>query len=223
MIENYSEILSDEFRETEMQFCFYNNKGMNIVQVLEIKVLAKKYMKMYPAVGISKICDYYSYDYQNKTVNEYIYNHSKSGELYKEFDNIAFYSWDDRVIAFNHIQCNNMVLDDMGLMKRNKISKNSFLGDRLQIKFYEKVKTIKTIFIHEFAHAIENQFRVYDDERIKDLYIENNKNGLFKDIHEFIAECFVVCEYFPINKTAMEVKNIMNEYHNEYEKLLKEE
>ena len=204
--------ISDDIHETEIEFTFLDDLGMNNLQVMQIEVLLKKYLKKYSGVGIAKICDYYSLDYGNKTPDISSYTKNPNGMKYALMKSMAKYLVKPRIIAFNHVLCSNIELDNMELMSRRAIAENILAGDKIQIKLYEKVKTIKTLFIHEFAHAIEYQYKIYEDKRIVELYNNNNKKELFRDIHEFIAECFVVKEYFPLNKTAIEVSKIVEEY-----------
>lgn len=111
MITWYKDTLVDDIHETKIQFCFYNNLGMNSEQVEFIRKLTEKYLKEYPAVGISKICDYFSWDYE-ETFSEYNYTHNDQGELYKDRNEIAQYCDEDKLIGFNHIRIHDMKLED---------------------------------------------------------------------------------------------------------------
>ena len=210
MIEKFNRIIQTKSGETEIEFVFNDNLGMNDLQALQIMVLAKKYLDRYPEVKISKICDYFSMDHSE--IDDDNYMHDCEGEEYSRRDSLASYFVEDKIIGFNHILCRNFELDDIDLIGKAAMIKNISKGDLLQIKFYEKQNNIRTVFIHEFAHAIEYQYRIYEDSRMKVLYEKYNAINSFKDIHEFIAECFTTKEYFPKNKIANEVCDVISKY-----------
>lgn len=197
--------------KNETKIIFHlDNQGLNFIQASEIYVLTEKYLKKYPKVEIPVICDYCYMDHEEINGENYLYD--DIGRKYEERDDFAAYFWEDRWIGFNQVLCHSLEIDHGNLLDENKKIQNVIIGDVKQIKWYEDSKTIRTIFIHEFAHAIEQQYKIFEDLDIKRLYEENNKNNIFSDVHEFIAECFVVNEYIPYNELAHKVTSIIEKY-----------
>lgn len=210
MLELFERIITVNGDETRITFHLDDNKGLNFIQASEIYVLAEKYLRKYPGVKIPVICDYCYMDHEKIDVENYLYD--DAGNKYEERNDFAAYFWEYRWIGFNQVLCHSLEIDHWNLLDGNKKIQNIIIGDVKQIKWYEGSKTIRTIFIHEFAHAIEQQYKIFEDLDIKQLYEENNKNNIFSDIHEFIAECFVVNEYIPYNELVHKVTSIIEKY-----------
>ena len=69
---------------------------------------------------------------------------------------------------------------------------------------------LQYVFIHEFAHAVETQMGLYKNKEIIDIYNKYKKQyGFDEDISEFIVHCFVTSMVAKNNKTANEVKRII--------------
>ena len=210
-MEQFRKTIIANGKKTDVIFYLKDNVGLNIAHAIDILVLAKKYLNQYPCVQLSLICDYYYLDHSNDVTEErYLYD--DTGVKYEDRDDFARYWWDEKMIGFNHILCQPLPHDNIELMSWNKIGQNIAIGDVAQIKQYEREKTIATIFKHEFAHAIENQLEIYKDEDMVALYESSNRKNDFKDIHEFIAECFVVNEYFPLNSVVRKTMKIIDGY-----------
>lgn len=208
MIKKFEKTISVNGKNTKIFFWLEDEYGLNLEQVTQICLLAEKYLERYPCIHVNEICDYCYMDYGE---NEYAVDYFWDDENieYESRDDLARYFWDDKIIGFNHIRCHSLEYDDLELKKGNTPWNVS--GDITQIKRYERRKTIKTLFIHELGHAIENQLKIYEDAEMIKLY-ETCSNGRFADIHEFIAECFVVFEYFPLNGVVLDVMTIVSKY-----------
>lgn len=239
MITQYTDVLLDEIHEIEIQFCFYDDLGMDKEQIEFIKEVVKEYLKEYPATGISKICDYYSWDYDD-AFSEFNYSHNREGKLYLDMKAMAQYGC-DKVIGFNHIRIHGMQLENKKIISRieelakkinditncyknkkkiaeingqkipgiTEISRNAFGGsldkheiykqnlsiddyDVILIRLLEESLFLRRIIIHEIGHAIADAYSIDKNPEIIRLY-EKYKFG-FKNIDEFIAECFMASE-----------------------------
>lgn len=118
MFDICDELLIDDVHETIIRFCLLKNIGMNRNQVNNIKNLIEKYLSEYSEVGLWKICDFYSRDYDNIEFVKYNYTHDENGEKYEDRCELAQYDYEDQIIGFNHIRLANVEWDNLWIIKR---------------------------------------------------------------------------------------------------------
>ena len=207
MIQKYENSIWIGNKETKIVFHLWYDNGWYLQEAEYIRLLAKKYLEKYPQIRLNLICDYCSLDYGDE-VNEtnYFYDGEKE---YDARDDCAMYWEKENMIGFNHILCSSLKFECLYESSLDEILRVSMLPDIEQIKTCEKSDSIRSVFIHEFGHAIEYQLRVYEDSRVIELYQESNAEKVFEDIHEFIAECFVTREYFKNNKIVNRVMDVI--------------
>ena len=68
---------------------------------------------------------------------------------------------------------------------------------------------IQYIFIHEFAHAIDENYKLHDNLQLKTIY--EAVQDKYKNIKEFIAEAYVTSEICTGNTLANDVRKIIDE------------
>ena len=91
------------------------------------------------------------------------------------------------------------------LKKEVSIIHDTEEDDVKKIQEVEELEYIERLLLHEFVHAIENQVEAGEDEYIKELYLDNQRE--FENIQEFMAECYITSEFTTHNKLANSVRN----------------
>ena len=210
MIQKYEESILVGDKETKIVFHLQYDGGWDLKKAGSIRALAKRYLEKYSKIQINLICDYCYLDYGDE-VDESNYFNDKEKE-YRLMDDCAGYWEKEKMIGFNHILCGSLEFECLYESSFAEIVRLSGLPDIEQIKKCEKSDSIRSVFMHEFGHAIEYQLKIYEDPRVIELYEKSNTEKVFKDIHEFIAESFVTKEYFRHNKVANEIMKIIDEY-----------
>lgn len=218
MNKRYEKIVTRGNRKTKLRFHFYNDMGLNIIQMIEIEILVSEYLKKYPLLEIPMICDYYSMDHTGKADN-YSYFHDNEGVKYEKRKDLARYFWNSKKIGINHIKMRRTKFDDENHVEKvNKLVKvreriakvgikNKF-SDVILIKKLEKKRFLKRVMLHEIGHAVAFQYGVNNDDKIKKIFEQFEKD--FKDIDEFIAECFMTSELTDAIPLANQVKQRIN-------------
>lgn len=226
MKKEYKDMIIDDIHETEIQFCFYNDLGMDIEQVKYIKALASKYLKEYPEVGIQGIYDYFTWDYDyNEQFNEYNYTHNTQGQLYRDQEDLAQYCDEDRIIGFNHIRLHNMKLEDDSLIHQLEIY--AIRGNEINRKIEDirrrgipesKIEIILNKCDMNFwkKHGID--YKSFTLERFDIILIRMLEEALFLKrivIHEIghaIANTYCIADY-------PEIINLFDENKNGFENI----
>ena len=72
------------------------------------------------------------------------------------------------------------------------------------IKRFRNGLYIETLLAHEFMHAIDSAYQIYENSWIIDEYEKHAHE--FEDIHEFIAECYTASEFIEGNKYADKIR-----------------
>lgn len=108
------------YDEISFQFIVNEENGFSKEQIDYIKGLIKSYVMQYPGVVLKIVCDYFSWDYNRWELNEYTYTHNKENKPYSEYNSLAQYSDDNKLIGFNHIRMSDMELDNKQISERIK-------------------------------------------------------------------------------------------------------
>lgn len=128
-----------KMRYDKIQFAFVENEnlGLSKDQIVYIKKLIENYIEEYPHIVLTKVCDYFSWDYLKSELSEYTYTHNRENEAYAEYDNVAQYSDEQKLIGFNHIQMSKMELDNKQIVEAVERDKKRL--EKVK-KEYEKVR-----------------------------------------------------------------------------------
>jgi len=198
-------------RKTEIMFGFekpYPKKKTvkRIVKLLDF------YMEKYKGVSILLIGDGLSTKEREKEfglIKRIINKNGVDVEISSTDDTIRALhtilpSGKDSIIAFNTYSfnefCNwNFMPGKPGESKLKRIEDINITTNKDYIQY---------IFIHEFAHAIETQYKIYENEELIQLYEKHYEK--FKSVSEFIVECFVVSENYLNNEIANKVRKIVD-------------
>lgn len=124
------------YDEIQFEFVESENLGLNREQIAYIKELIKHYIGKYPRIVLTKVCDYFSWDYIQSELNEHTYTHNREDEEYAEYDSLAQYADGEKVIGFNHIRMSEMELDNNQIAEAVIRNKRKFEEVK---KKYEKV------------------------------------------------------------------------------------
>ena len=140
-------------------------------------------IEKYPKINIEMICDSHSIgiELEDKVNAQYQYNNERTGR-----------------IIFNSNKWQE--LGNYNMLGRGGIP------DEIKMKTWN----LKDVFIHEFAHAIETQYKLYENKTIINAYNKYKQNNIFeKDVSEFIVNCFVTSIVAENNEMANRVRKIM--------------
>lgn len=90
-----------------------------------------------------------------------------------------------------------------------KTMEGKYTNDVQGIKRFRNGLCIETLLAHEFMHAIDSAYQIYENSRVIDEYEKHAHE--FEDIHEFIAECYTVSEFVEGNKYADKIRVMIDE------------
>lgn len=166
------------------------------------------YMKMYPDINLAIVGDGLS------TVEA----EQRLGLSERMMDNKIVTPQDDDVramhtyifdigcsiIVFNSYKLNELCNWNFGIVGNEPVK----LAKDTSIKRVTDKSYVQYIFAHEFAHAIDAKYNLSNNELIQKIYEKQAEN--FKNIAEFIAECFVVSEAYSNNKIANDVRMVID-------------
>lgn len=160
--------------------------------IKRIKQLYYYLIEKYPKINIEMICDSHSIgiELEDKVNAQYQYNNERTGR-----------------IIFNSNKWQE--LGNYNMLGRGGIP------DEIKMKtwnlkdVYHK-NHLQYVFIHEFAHAIETQYKLYENKTIINAYNKYKQNNIFEeDVSEFIVNCFVTSIVAENNEMANRVRKIM--------------
>ncbi len=195
-------------RKTEFMFGLHKPypKVKSVKRICEI---TDYYMNKYQRINLVLVGDRLSTIKKEKELglSEIIIDGKVITPLDNEFN--AIHSYVDRikgsVITFNTNKLNKFCNWDFG------IGRHDFTGLRKgnsSIKEVTGKVYLQYIFAHEFAHAIDAEYGLSDNSELREIY--KNQEERFKNISEFIAECFVAREVYSDNEVANKVREIID-------------
>lgn len=222
MIKWYKDKIVDDIHETNFHFCVYKNQGMNVEQIDYIRQLIGTYLLEYPMVGIETVCDYFSWDYDEK-FSVYNYLHNDRGELYADREEIAQYCDEDKLIGFNHVRLSGVELENDAIINKlekvvdklnNVISQHKKIGKKAEIlglqvpDFGALTSRDKEFLCKHEIYAEQMSWDYYDV-----VFIRMLEEALFIKrivLHEFghaISRSYCVDEDIEIQKLYDKYKN----------------
>lgn len=179
--------------------------GLQLNHIITITNKFHELHSIYPSLILNGIGDYLSYElhcYNNcnsfsnrdEWIKKPTFTHDIFGIEVDYFSN-ASYRPSQNVILINH---------------------NSFL---LEFDSEGNLKIAKSL-IHEFAHALDEQYAIYKKIKIQDMFNEYKNNSIFSEnannnIREFIAEVFEKSFYLELEEIR-KIKTVIDEIINNF-------
>lgn len=162
----------------------------------------KEYMEKYPQIEIYKLGD--SLGFQMSNV------------FFVKTKNIsALYNNEDMSIIFNTELLKDLKIDGTPVEISERVMPTQ--TPEQNVRYVTTLNDLIFVTIHEFAHAISYQYGMEEISELKDIYekstyITNEKyqKSYFKNIHEFIAECYVASEVSNEKELSPNVRKIMD-------------
>ena len=156
------------YNEIQFELIENNSLGFSKEQIIYIKSLIKKYMTEYTQITLQYVCDYFSWDYGQNEFNEYTYTHNKEGVKYTEYDALAQYNDEDKLIGFNHIRMSKMELENDDIVHRIKKDKQKF--EEIKKKYEALKKTSRSV--RRKNPTFDELFNTINDDELKDHGID---------------------------------------------------